>query len=153
MNLAQTPTLHQRIAMVACVAALAGCAQCPPFRSAWYLDTTSRSASGVPLMRLALLNEGTQPMQVRQVVLNPPDKDAAGKVVLKKTTLQPGRLWLIVIGSEELEACHLPVAVRLECDNGVSRTQPVAGLLPNYLPDFWMKICDMPRPGELLEPI
>lgn len=152
MNLADSSTLRQGIAMVAFAATLSGCAQCPPFRSAWYLDTTSRSASGVPLMRLALLNEGTQPMQVRQVVLNPPDKDAAGTVVLGKTTLQPGRLWLIALGSEELEVCHLPVAVRLECDNGVSRTQPVAGLLPNYLPDFWMAACGLKRPGAALEP-
>lgn len=153
MNLANTPTLRQRATLVACAAVMAGCAQCPPFRSAWYLDTTSRNASGVPSIRLALLNEGTQPLQVKKLVLNPPDKDATGTPVLENTTLQPGRLWLIALDSTKLEACHLPVAVRLECDSGAPRTQPVAGLLPNYLPDFWMKLCDMPRPGEALEPI
>jgi hypothetical protein len=153
MKLAKTPTWRQRTAIVACAAAIAGCAQCPPFRSAWYLDTTSPNASGVASIWLALLNEGTQPLKVKQLVLNPPDKDAAGTVVLKGVTLQPGRLWLVHLDRELLDVCQVPVAVRLECANGASRTQPVAGLLPNYLPDFWTNVCSMTRPGDALEPI
>ena len=142
MNPAQAPALRQRVAMVVCAAAVAGCAQCPPFRAAWYLDKPEADA---PTIYLALLNEGTQELPLEQVVLNPIGADGRGDVAFASATvppevLKPGRLLLLDVGAM-LGQCHLPVAVKLSCGDGRARTQAVSGLLPNYLHSKWTEVC------------
>lgn len=137
-----------RVATVACIGLLVGCAQapCPPFRAAWYLE---KSEAQRPTIYLAVLNEGTQPMPLERIVLNPAEPGAQGQVVYSSTTvppetLLPGRLLLVNLDGS-LDECHLPVAVQLQCGERRSDTQPVAGRLPNYLHQRWIDQCTRPR--------
>lgn len=137
-----------RVAWAGCVlaasAAMAGCAHppCPPFRAAWYLDKPQESA---PVVYLALLNEGVSPLPLERVVLNPAEPDGSGSVVfasaaLRPDALPPGRLLLLAL-DDKLGRCYLPVAVQLQCGQGRASTQPVSGLLPNYLHEQWIVSC------------
>lgn len=147
-----------RAAMASCaLAVMAGCAHppCPPFRAAWYLDKPQDSA---PLVYLALLNEGASPLPLQRVVLNPAEPGGSGSVVFESfavppDTLPPGRLMLLAL-DDKLGRCYLPVMVQLQCAQGRSRTQPVSGLLPNYLHEQWIASCgegalDRYEPGSM----
>ncbi len=135
----------------------AGCAQppCPPFRAAWYLDKAEQAN---PTIYLALLNEGASPLPLQRIVLNPTEPDGSGKVVFasaaaRPDALAPGRVLLLAL-DDKLGRCYLPVAVQLQCAQGRSRTQPVAGLLPNYLHEQWIASCgegalDRYEPGSM----
>jgi hypothetical protein len=144
--------LARHAATASCIAVVAGCAHppCPPFRAAWYVDLPEgAAAAAAPTMYLALLNDSTQAYRVERVVLNPSGTDRGGVDVLQGNEVardpwQPGRLRLIKLETQELSTCHLPVAVRLHCGNGLATTQAVSGLLPNYLPQHWIDQCVRP---------
>lgn len=139
--------MHSRalpMALASSVMLAAGCAHspCPPFRAAWYLDKAEQAK---PTIYLALLNEGASPLPLQRVVLNPAEPDGAGSVVFESfarepDALPPGRVLLLAPG-DKLGACYLPVTVQLQCAAGRTRTQPVSGLLPNYLHEQWIGTC------------
>lgn len=134
-----------RAFLVGSLVATTGCGTCPPFRAAWYLD---RPQENTPTIYLALLNEGTQPLALESVLLNPIDPDGKGKEVFPSATvpaqplqlLPPGRLLLVNLYGK-LEKCDLPVTVQIHCGHSRPRREAVSGLLPNYLHEQWINSC------------
>lgn len=150
---------------------------CPPFRAAWYVDlpdvgsktatavapaasaasaasapAAAASAEAAPTIHLALLNDSTQAYRVEKILLNPGGTDSGGVNVIQGKEVpneawKPGRLFLVKLESSELSECHLPVAVQIHCGNGLSSPQAVSGLLPNYLPKYWLDRCVQPDIG------
>lgn len=139
--------VHSRVVRMALASSLllaAGCAHspCPPFRAAWYLDKAEHAN---PTIYLALLNEGASPLPLERIVLNPTEPDGSGNVVFASAAAQPdglapGRVLLLAL-DDKLGRCYLPVTVQLQCAQARSRTQPVSGLLPNYLHEQWIASC------------
>lgn len=133
------------------LAVMAGCAACPPFQVAWYLDDSARTAelvsapapaASAPTLLLALINKGPDNLQLTSLDVNPGRSVAARRLFEAEATkpldLWPGELRLIVVKDEP---CTLPLAVRVACTNGAERTQAVAGSLPNYVHDRWVEKC------------
>ena len=143
-------TAVRRVLAAVGLAAVAGCAACPPFRAAWYLHDPVPPSPAAPAsgIYLALLNEGDRAVKVTGAVVNPAryrNADEALSVSPGESEWQPGELRVFLLAT--LGSCDLPVAVRLECGDGCKpRTVTVSGVLPNALTDVWLSRC--PRKPE-----
>lgn len=163
--------MHRLIA-ISCLVAIGGCAQCPPYRAAWYLhdpvqplltaqapSTVAGAASSVTAkpppaagIYLALLNEGDQAAHLTQVIVNP-GRDGSGAKVLAlpdssmEQKWHPGELRVFHIEAL-LGDCSIPVTVQLRCGKDCDApAQKVSGSLPNYLHDVWLLKCSRPAGG------
>jgi hypothetical protein len=143
------------------LAALAGCASCPPFRAAWYLHdpiqmppTASASAALGPAsgIYLALLNEGDKAVPLTKVVVNPV-KQQSGDLGTEVPVGQLGGMWLpgelrVFYMGSHVDHCILPVMVQIECGESCKpRPKAVSGALPNALHETWLTSCPKPKNG------
>lgn len=95
----------ERVAVALMLTAIAGCSSCPPFRASWYLEerqpmapstvVASGASSAVPVIYLALLNEGAREVRLTKVVVNPQDpKQDWWQRILPSSGARPGNMWI-----------------------------------------------------------
>ena len=127
------------------VGLLAGCANCPPIRAAWYrVDQGSQDS-----LVMAVVNTGAGRVALTRLAVNPAAAEGhAGWALRGQPSLAVGEMRVFPLsdfqdaGDQPFPRCRVPVLLELQC-NGAQRAErvPLEGTLPNYLPDNWLSGC------------